>query len=193
MKRPAKLLVTGFGPFPGAPENPTEALVDALAGERPALGASDLKVVVLPTEYRRSWSRLRRLYATFEPDKVVHFGLSGSAKVIHVETTGVNIIDPTKPDASGTAPPMGRARRGGCEKFRATLPTEVIVAALRREGIAALLSDDAGTYVCNATLYRSLHAAPRGRRVGFIHVPHNLEPDKMLAAARIILRTICAN
>ncbi len=28
-----RLLITGFGPFPGAPENPTERLVKALAAE----------------------------------------------------------------------------------------------------------------------------------------------------------------
>src|SRR5687767_3213456 len=73
-----KLLVTGFGPFPGAPENPTDPLVRALA-QAPAerFRATAFRAVVLPTEYRRSWSILSRLYAGYAPDVVVHFGLSG--------------------------------------------------------------------------------------------------------------------
>jgi len=39
-----KLLVTGFGPFPGAPENPTEVLMRSLAAEPPEsnINAEDL-------------------------------------------------------------------------------------------------------------------------------------------------------
>lgn len=188
-----KLLVTGFGPFPGAPKNPTEVLVRALGGEQPAsLGATALKAVVLSTDYRRSWATLRGIYGRFQPDVVVHFGLAGQAKAIHIETVGMNLIDPKKPDVSGYAPRAGQARRGGPKKRSVTLPAESILAALKRGRIAAQLSDDAGDYVCNATLYRSLHAAPAGRAVGFIHVPPDLTPDALLAAARTILRAACA-
>jgi pyroglutamyl-peptidase len=186
-----KLLVTGFGPFPGAPENPTEALIKALAKEpADAVGAGTFKTVVLPTAYGRSWAKLRRTYARFEPDMVVHFGLHGGANAIHIETVGVNLIDPKKPDASGSTPTSGRVRRGGPERLSATLPADAILAALKRNRILAQLSDDAGDYVCNATLYRSLHAAPAGRTVGFIHVPPDLTPDALFAAARIILRAV---
>ena len=187
-----KLLITGFGPFPGAPKNPTEALVRALGGEQPAsLGAIALKAVVLSTDYRRSWTTLRRIYGRFQPDVVVHFGLAGQAKAIHIETVGINVVDPKKPDASGSAPRSGRVRRSGPERLTATLPIDGILAALKREQIAAQLSDDAGHYVCNATLYRSLHAAPAKRTVGLIHVPPDLTPDALLAAARTILRVAC--
>jgi pyrrolidone-carboxylate peptidase len=57
-----------------------------------------------------------------------------------------------------------------------------------------VLSDDAGRYVCNATLYRSLIAAPAARRVGFVHVPpaSHITKERLLAAAKIILRTASA-
>ena len=107
------LLVTGFGPFPGAPENPTEALVRALAKEpAEAFGASAFKAVVLTTDYRRSWAALRRLYSSFAPDVVVHFGLNGRAEAIHIECVGRNAVDPAKPDASGYAPRLGRPHQG---------------------------------------------------------------------------------
>ncbi len=166
-----RLLVTGFGPFPGAPQNPTEPLMRTLAGERPeAFGAGALKAIVLPTDYRRSWDILRRLYAAFTPDVVVHFGLSHRIKAIHVERVARNAADPAKPDAAGFVPRFGRARRNGPEILEATLAVDAVAEALVGAGYAAGPSDDAGRYVCNATLYRSLHAGA-APRVGFIHVP----------------------
>ena len=58
--------------------------------------------------------------------------------------------------------------------YFATLPLTEILDALAREGVPAYLSNTAGTYLCNQTLYGTLHAAARdGRRalVGFMHVP----------------------
>jgi pyroglutamyl-peptidase len=188
-----RLLVTGFGPFPGAPDNPTERLVRALAEEPAELfGASALAAVVLPTEYALSWEVLRRLYRRFEPDMVMHFGLSGRAKAIRVETIARNVIDPMKPDAAGMAPRSGRARRTGPEVLSATIPASAIVEALASAGVRAALSDDAGDYVCNATLYRSLTVAPPGRRVGFIHVPPPkvLSPAELKRAAAVIMRAV---
>ncbi len=196
MPRPygPRLLITGFGPFPGAPDNPTEALVAALSGEPPeVLGASAFRAALLPTDYRRSWSKLRRLCAGFSPDAVVHFGLAVRAESIRVERLASNRVDPRKPDAAGFAPRLGRAARSGAVALPSTFPAAEIVAALAAAGFDAVLSDDAGDYVCNATLYRSLAHAPAGRRVGFIHVP----PERVLAAPRlreaaaIILRAAC--
>jgi pyroglutamyl-peptidase len=186
-----KLLVTGFGPFPGAPENPTEPLIRALAEELPEkFGASAVEAVVLPTEYRRSWSTLRRLYSSFSPDVVIQFGLNSGAEAIHLECVGRNQVASTKPDANGYAPASTRLLKDGPATIAATFPSAEILAALKVAGFPATLSDDAGHYVCNATLYRSLIAAPEGRRVGFVHVPpaSHMTNERLAAAAKIILK-----
>jgi pyroglutamyl-peptidase len=151
---------------------------------------SEMRAVVLPTDYRRSQAMLRRLNATFLPDIVVHFGLAASARKIHVETRARNCVSPDKPDAAGFAPRFGKVRRAGSDTLVTTLPTDQIVAALTKAAFAARLSDDAGAYVCNATLYCSLLAAPPGRIVGFIHVPPEASMDlaKLRKAADVILR-----
>jgi pyroglutamyl-peptidase len=49
-----------------------------------------------------------------------------------------------------------------------------MLAALTAEGIPAYLSNTAGTYLCNQTMYGTLHALARHRhpaRAGFIHFP----------------------
>ena len=69
-------------------------------------------------------------------------------------------------------------RDGGPERLPASLPVRHIVARLRRLGIPAFVSRDAGTYLCNAALYHSLvcakDEAAAGRRVGFVHIPATL-------------------
>jgi pyroglutamyl-peptidase len=196
--RGPKLLVTGFGPFPGAPANPTDALVRGLAHAAPeTFGAAGFQAVVLPTDYRRSWSILRRLYARFSPDVVVHFGLSGRADAMMVERTARRRCASDRADLVGFAPRRGLARRTGPEALASTLPVEAIVAALSQAGFPAALSDDAGDYVCNATLYRSLaETTASPRRIGFVHVPpegtHGLTRERLAAAAGIVLQAACA-
>ena len=162
-----------------------------------SFGAAVLRAVVLPTEYRRSWSILRRLYAGFAPDVIVHFGLSGRADAMMVERTARRRCAPDRPDAVAFAPRRGLARRTGPETLASTLPVDAIVAALLQAGFPAALSDDAGDYVCNATLYRSLaRAAAPPRRIGFVHVPPEgtggLTREALAAAAGIVLQTACA-
>jgi pyroglutamyl-peptidase len=166
----------------------------ALANESAeAVGAGAFRAILLPADYRRSWSKLRRLYAGFSPDVVVHFGLAARADRIRVERLGNILIDRQKPDAAGFAPRLGRAARAGAASLQSTFPAVDIAAALNAAGFDAVLSDDAGDYVCNATLYRSLAYAPAGRRIGFIHVPPEnvLAAPKLREAAALILRAAC--
>lgn len=163
-----------------------------LSGEAPeAFGAVALKAVVLPTEYRRSWEALRRLYAGFAPDVVVHFGLSHKIKAIHVERVARIAADPERRDAAGYAPQSARARRSGPERLESTFAASAITEALNGAGFSAYLSSDAGRYVCNATLYRSLRAAPEGCCVGFVHVPPlngAWTPARLAMAALVVLQ-----
>jgi pyrrolidone-carboxylate peptidase len=72
------------------------------------------------------------------------------------------------------------------------LPAHEISRSLTAAGIANVVSDDAGDYVCNATLYRSLAAvAGTPRRVGFIHVPpcSILAREELEGVAKLILTT----
>ena len=193
------MLVTGFGPFPNAPQNPTQSLVLSLAAE-PAqkFGASELRAIVLPTDYRKSWPVLRRVYKSFDPDVVVHFGLSRNAVGLVVERLGRKRVDRGRLDAAGFAPSSGLCRRSGPDELAATLPVEAIVKALAEQRFPAAVSDDAGGYVCNATLYRSLLAVKAGERrlVGFIHVPpegrNGWTQARLRRAAELVLQIATA-
>jgi pyroglutamyl-peptidase len=63
---------------------------------------------------------------------------------------------------------------GGPPAYFATLPLAAILEALVADGVPAYVSNTAGTYLCNRTLYSTLHLVhTRGlrARVGFMHLP----------------------
>jgi pyroglutamyl-peptidase len=170
------VLITGFGPFPAVPVNATMRLVPEIAeaGSR-LLPGLRIATAILATEWQAAPQRLDRLLAEVRPDLVLHFGVSGRARGFEVETRACNRCA-ASPDASGALPPAGIIRQGGAVHLAAGLPVPYLVARLRRRGIRAFVSRDAGDYLCNATLYHSLALARGvpGRRVGFIHVPATL-------------------
>ena len=170
------VLITGFGPFPGVPVNATMQLVPELA--RAAAGqfaGVRIATEVLATEWAAAPRQLDALLAEIEPDLVLHFGVSSRARGFEVETRARNVCT-ASPDAAGTLPSGTAIRDGGAEFAAASLPVQHIVTRLRRRGIPAFVSRDAGGYLCNATLYHSLGCArdAPGRRVGFIHIPATL-------------------
>lgn len=59
-----------------------------------------------------------------------------------------------------------------------TLPVKAIAERIQSAGLPAVVSNTAGTYVCNNLLYTLLHTAALeypGLRGGFLHVPYAIE------------------
>lgn len=170
-RRP-RMLVTGFGPFPGQPFNASAALVTALAedGAVAALPA-EIATDILPTDWRRGPALSSRLAGEFRPDAIVHFGVSARAKHFEIETRAFNAARHA-PDCAGTLPEGYHVLRGAPPVLPATLPAGLLLRRLKLAGLHASLSRDAGRYLCNATLYHSLaRARKHAARVGFIHMP----------------------
>jgi len=180
----ATLLVTAFGAFPGAPSNPSrEILADLERHWRGRFSRMGVRLVtaVLPVVHAVA-PLVDALVAREAPDAIVHLGLAARRRGVNVECRARNLATMLKPDARG-AFARTRAHRAGAP---ASLPTAWdaprLVAGLRAEGVDATLSGDAGDYVCNAALWRSLEtgAAP----AVFIHVPKKSRvPPAVMARA----------
>lgn len=165
------LLVTAFGAFPGAPSNPSVEIVAQLErcwrGRFSRMGVR-LVTAVLPVVHAIG-PLIDALVAREKPDAIVHLGLAGRRRNVTVETRARNLVTTLKPDARGRF----SARRVHVARAPASRPATwdaaLIVARLRAAGVDAAKSIDAGDYVCNAALWRSLEAgvAP----AVFIHVP----------------------
>jgi len=163
------ILITGFGPFPGAPYNPTMKLVRALARlRRPALADTRIVAHVFTTSYAAVDRELPDLIARHKPDALLMFGLHGRAKAIRIETRARNALA-LLPDASGRALRRGVIATGAPHARAMPMPARQLLAAARETRLPAVLSRDAGRYLCNYLCWRSAESGVR--LAAFIHVP----------------------
>ena len=165
------ILVTGFGAFPGAPVNPSAAILTRLARHRGRLARLGivLETHLLPVIFDAIEPALTAQAAALKPAAILHLGLAGRRWALSVETRAINRASPLRPDATGRRPTQ-ILWPGTPSILSATYPATRILCAIRSQGIAAKSSIDAGDYVCNATLYLTLERryAPLA---GFLHVP----------------------
>jgi pyroglutamyl-peptidase len=169
------VLVPGFGPFPGAPSNPTQQLVARLAHlRRPATAGVRLVTHVLPTSYAAVDQQLPLLIEKYQPDAIVMFGLAGRSKAIRIETLARNRITHIYPDIDRRIPQATSIMPGeGTRRGRA--PFVQFAAAVRASGLPARLSRDTGTYLCNYGYWHALEQRSRAsspRLVVFVHIPN---------------------
>src|SRR5215472_16162748 len=166
-----RIVIAGFGPFPGAPSNPSGQLATALARRRrPALAGIDIVSHVFATAYDAVDRDLPKLLAR-KPDVLLIFGLAGRSREICIETRARNTRSVLFPDVGGWRP--GRATIEPTERaLTGTAPFPRLLSALRRTGAPARLSRDAGTYLCNYVYWRALRGARDGRPlVQCVHIP----------------------
>ena len=98
------ILLTGFGPFPGVPENMSAVLVERLAAvAQRKFPKHHIVSDVLPAEWVAAPKRLARLYTREQPHLALHFGVSKRAKGFVIETQGRNECR-NAPDARGARP-----------------------------------------------------------------------------------------
>lgn len=184
MARTRTILVTGFGPFPGAPFNPTQALVRSLARMRHP-GLRDCRVAghIFPTSYAAVDRELPALMKQWRPDAIVMFGLAARSRGIRVETLARNAIM-TRPDAGAAIPKSRVIDAEGPPALRLRAPLARLLFAARGSGMPVEASRNAGHYVCNYTFWRGLeHAAAGGPAiVVFVHVPKTRRNPRPLYA-----------
>ena len=168
------ILLTGFGPFPGAPFNPTGPLVERLARLRqPGLARTKIIPHIFPTSYAAVDRDLPKLLARHKPDALLMFGLAPRARALCIETRARNAVS-LLPDAT-SASPRGHAIAAGAPQTLATpAPGHRLLAAVRAAAVPATLSRDAGRYLCNYLCWRAAVAASQKggpRLAAFVHVP----------------------
>ncbi len=165
------LLVTAFGAFPGAPANPSAEIVAELErhwrGRFSRMGVR-LVTAAMPVVHAIG-PLIDALVAREKPDAIVHLGLAGRRSRVCVERRARNVVSALKPDARGCFATRRAHDPAAAASLASTWDVAGLVAALRHAGVAAQASHDAGDYVCNAALWRSLETAVRP--AVFIHVP----------------------
>jgi pyroglutamyl-peptidase len=174
MSEPLRILLTGFGPFPGAPFNPTIPLVQRLAAlRRPALDGVELSSHIFHVTYRTVDRELPELISRIRPDAMLMFGLANRTAHLRIETRARNAVTTTFPDADRNIARNGSIVPGAHPMAFGPHMAKLLRAA-RTTGIDARPSRDAGSYLCNYLSWRAIEATRTGngpRLAAFIHIP----------------------
>jgi pyroglutamyl-peptidase len=179
-----KILLTGFDAFGGATLNPSGLATRALHG-RQILGHT---------------VELNALLKQHQPALVVCVGQAGGRKAMSLERVAINVNDAPIADNAGAQPVDTAVKPGAPAAYFTSLPIKAMLAALQAEGVAAEVSQTAGTFVCNHVFYGLMHALATQRglqhtRGGFIHVPWlpeqgapSMPLDEIVRGLRVALR-----
>src|SRR5580704_7577013 len=174
MNEKLRILITGFGPSPGAPYNPTQPLVARLLRlRRPALSDVELAGHIFPVTYSGVDRELPLQLAKHRPQALLMFGLASRTPYLRIETRARNAVTTLWPDADHT-----HVRKGSIAPDTGAMMfgphTARLLRAAEATGIDARASRDAGSYLCNYLSWRAIEATCRNtgpRLAAFVHVP----------------------
>jgi pyroglutamyl-peptidase len=173
MSNKLRILVTGFGPFPGAPFNPTQPLVKRLLRlRRPALSDIELTGHIFPVTYKAVDRELPQLLTKHRPHALLMFGLANRTPYVRIETRARNAVTMLWPDADHARVRKGSIA-GGADARMFGPHTAKLLRAADGSGVDARASRDAGSYLCNYLSWRAIEATRSNglRLAAFVHVP----------------------
>ncbi len=165
-----KLLITGFDPFGGAAVNPSWLAVERLPDQ---IGDYQVYKLQIPTVFGKAAQTVLQAAEKICPDVILSVGQAGGRASVTPERVGINVRSARIPDNEGNQPQEEPIVSGGADGLFSTLPVQAMASAIEKRGLPGQVSNTAGTFVCNDTLYTLLHHYQHTAvRVGFIHVPY---------------------
>lgn len=201
-----KILISGFEPFGKMSINPTEELLkEAVSFE---IENVEISGILLPVNYDECADELIAKIEEVNPDVVISCGLAAGRTAITPERIGINIKDTgsgdSYPDNRGIIPTDEMIDKDGPDGLFSTLPNRLIEENLKAQYIPAAISNSAGTFICNNTLYAVLNYIRKNNlpiKAGFIHFPASTEmsarnpalpslpQEVMTSALKVIIQT----
>lgn len=164
------LLITGFDPFGGETINPAWEAVKLLPKE---IGNFRVCKLQIPTVFGLAAQTVLETAETLHPDMILCIGQAGGRAAVTPERVAIDLRDARIPDNHGHQPTETPIVPDGPAAYFATVPVSRMARAIQDAELPGQVSNTAGTFVCNDTLYTLLHHyAGTNVRVGFIHVPY---------------------
>lgn len=166
-----KILVTGFDPFGSDKINPAIEAVKKLPDT--IKGAKIIKLEI-PTVFNKSAQVVHQAIVKEQPDYVLNVGQAGGRSALTPERVAININDGRIPDNDGYQPLDEPIQADGDTAYFTQLPIKAMAKAIRAAGLPAIVSNTAGTYVCNHIFYQVQYMRTKEfpkLKAGFIHIP----------------------
>jgi pyroglutamyl-peptidase len=169
------ILLTGFEPFGGEAVNPSWEIARALDGW--LCEGHVVRAVRLSCVFGQALAELDAALMAHPPALVLCLGQAGGRAEISIERVAINIDDARIPDNLGRQPIDDAIQADGPAAYFSTLPIKAMARDVRAAGVAAAVSNTAGTFVCNHVFYALMHRlastpALAHTRGGFVHVPY---------------------
>ena len=164
------LLITGFDPFGGEKINPAWEAVKLLPD---TIGDYRLTKLEIPTVFGKAAETVLKKAEEVRPQVILCVGQAGGRAAVTPERVAINLRDARIADNQGNQPTDIPIASDGPTAYFATIPVSKMAQAIRDAGLPGQVSNTAGTFVCNDTLYTLLHRyAGTAVKAGFIHVPY---------------------
>eukprot|EP00939_MAST-03C_sp_MAST-3C-sp1_P001199 g1199.t1 len=197
--------LTAFGPFPGVPVNPTEALMEMVKKDKlgvdsvrmtthvfrcAALDVDDLSKKIHREESRQGTGK--HIW--------IHMGVHTGSKHLRLEKRAYNCADFRCPDVRGEIL-KNRAilsNRPSSSYIESDLALETLKRTLsKRESFPVMVSVDAGRYLCNYLFYRTLAFCSDmcAHKCLFLHIPpfHTVSLSDQTRFVIALIREIVQN
>ncbi len=168
-----KVLLTGFEPFKKEKVNPSWEVCKKMREQK--IEGVDITVEQLPVIYDEARKKAIDLCDKIRPDLVIHLGEAGGRTHISMERIGINCDEAEIRDNKKQKREGQPIEPEGKDGYFVTIPVKKVVEALKKADIPAVISNSAGTYLCNHVLYGTLHYVKERNlpaKVGFIHLPY---------------------
>ena len=191
-----KVLLTGFEPFGTATSNPSGEIVKQISGD-------NIVTAILPVAYTQSAQQLLDLITQHNPDVVICLGQAEGRTSITPEKVAINLDDARLADNEGVVRNDVKIMDDGPDAYFSTLPLNIMVDAIKAQGIPAAISLSAGAFLCNHVFYIAQNKfAGTNVRSGFVHVPlmdsqapefpglPTMPLDQMVTAIRAMLEVL---
>ena len=163
------LIITGFDPFGGETVNPSWEAVSRLPD---VIGDYRLTKLQIPTVFGAAADTVLAAAMEDAPDVILCVGQAGGRDAVTPERIAVNMASARIPDNRGNQPVETPILPGAPDGIFSTVPVAAMAEAITAASLPGKISNTAGTFVCNDTLYRLLHRfAGTAVRAGFVHVP----------------------
>ena len=167
------ILLTGFSPFEGESINPTIRVIQ----EIDKMNFPKIKVVTreLPVVWGKAFDALEKYIHEIQPDSILALGQAGGRVAITPERVAINVDSFRIPDNEGNQPINELVNKNGAVAYWSTLPVQKMVDRMTHSNIPSVISNTAGTFVCNHIFYRLMDFLEKEGNIrtgGFMHIPY---------------------
>jgi pyroglutamyl-peptidase len=184
------ILLAGFGPFAGMPVNPSWQAIEPL--KEAMIGGYDVRVMEIPVVWDEAFPLFFAEYFRLRPSMAIGTGVAMGNSTIRLEKTARNHAAGV--DEANDEWTSGEIEPGGPATYTALLPLNMLQASLKGAQFGAVITSNAGDYLCNFLFYglmKQMVVENPERHIlgGFVHVPkpEAIAPAQMTEAWKLML------